>query len=255
MAKKNSPQNTQLVLENTLVNPNFALAELVDPVDPLLTIPNPAFATLIGPLGTLPGGPYDYAYVSNKASTPGKIEVGDSLEILNGIIATGNGKDVIDLSDSIGNNLVYSGNGNDSVVGGAGNDIINGGNGKDTLTGGQDAGVFSNAIDPADPTATVPVLTFTAGDVLTGGKSPDTFHYSFELGGDGVDRITDFRVGQDTLELEGITQAQLLSLTDGSNLYIGIDDGAGGWVADTVIRVDGVTDINALLDSQSLLLV
>jgi len=266
MPKKSPPHNTQLVLETTLVDPNFALAEIIDPI--LLTpIPNPAFAALIDPLGTLPGGPYDYAYVSKRASTPGKIEVGDSLESLNGIISTGNGKDVIDLSGSTGNNLVYSGNGvdkvaggagndmifgqngNDELKGGAGNDAINGGNGKDTLIGGQDTGVFSNAIDPITGLA---VFSFTAGDVLTGGKGSDTFHFKL---GDGVDHITDFRVRQDTLELEGIAQAQLQSLTVGGDLYIGLDDGAGGLLTNSVIRIDGVTDIDTLLNSQSILFV
>jgi hypothetical protein len=103
----------------------------------------------------------------------------------------------------------------------------------------------------------LPALSFIAGDVLTGGNSPDTFVYNFGDGvlTDGVDQITDFKVGQDHIELINITLDQLVSTTDGSNLYIGFNDGAGGWVADSAIRIDGLTDIAAILNSQGFLFV
>jgi Ca2+-binding RTX toxin-like protein len=261
MGKKTPPQATQLVLESTLVSPLFAMADS-DP-NPLVTVPNPAFDALIAPLGVLPGGPYDYAFVSGRASYPGRIDVGASLDALNGIIATGNGKDTIDLAGSTGDHLVFAGNGidkatgglgidimfgqngNDQLQGGGGNDSLDGGNGKDVLEGGTDLGTATVTVTTGLP----PVVTMVVGDVLTGGKGPDTFIYAL---GDGVDRITDFRVGQDELVLEGITQAQLVSTTDGTSLYIGIDDGAGGWVADSLIQVDGVTSLAALLNSQSI---
>ena len=112
MPKKSPPQRTPLELTSTLDDPHFALSGDVD------------FASLTTPLGTLPGGPYDYAYVTTNASTPGIITIGHDLEGLNGIIATGNGKDDIDLSNSTGNNLVYAGNGVDKVTGGQGDDIV-----------------------------------------------------------------------------------------------------------------------------------
>jgi hypothetical protein len=101
MAKKLPPQKTNLELSSTLEDLRFALLADSD------------FASLISPLGTLPGGPYDYAYVTRNASTPGIITIDDSLEGLNGIVAAGNGKDTIDLSNSTGDNLVYAGNGVD----------------------------------------------------------------------------------------------------------------------------------------------
>src|SRR5262245_66691259 len=101
---KPPPLKTTLELVSTLDDPHFALSADAD------------FASLTTPLGTLPGGPYDYAYVTTNASTPGIITIGHDLEGSNGIIATGNGKDDIDLSNSTGNNLVYAGNGLDKVT-------------------------------------------------------------------------------------------------------------------------------------------
>jgi len=144
----------------------FALAEIIDP-DTLLPVPNPAFQTLIDPLGTLPGGPYDYAYVSKKASYPGKIDVGDSLDSLNGIIATGNGKDTIDGAG--GNDVIVGGNGKDVLNGGEGNDIVMGRNGKDEIVGGPGLDVLTGGNGPD----MLDARDGAAGDVLDGGNGPD----------------------------------------------------------------------------------
>jgi Ca2+-binding RTX toxin-like protein len=153
MAKKSPPHKTNLELVATLDDPYFALSGDVD------------FASLIGPLGTVPGGPYDYAYVTTNASTPGIIKIDSSLESLGGIIATGNGKDNIDLSDSTGDNLVFSGNGVDFVTGGDGVDIIFAGNGKDTVNGG----LGNDEIDGGQ-----------AKDILAGGEDDGTAVVTFE---------------------------------------------------------------------------
>ena len=252
-------------LEDTLVDSHFAMATTTDPVT-LTTVANPAFATLVAKLGVLPGGPYDYAWVStNSMGSNATVAVGATLAGLNGIISTGNGKTDIDLSLSTGMNLVMAGNGNDSVTGGLGadniaggngkdelfggeaNDVINGGTGKDTMVGGLDTGTFSSTTDPA---TLVTTTAFVAGDVLTGGQGPDSFEY---LVGDGVDEITDFKIGQDQLTLSGISETDVVAFTDGIDLYVGFSDGAGGVTADSVIRLDGLTDVDALLNSQSLL--
>lgn len=193
----------------------------------------------------MPGGPYDYAFVSTAASAAGNITIGDSLAALNGIIATGNGKDNINLSNSTGANVVIAGNGVDTVVGGSGSENISGGNGKDTITGGADTGVFSQTVDATDPQNPITTTTFTAGDLLSGGEGKDTFHYSF---GDGVDEITDFRLGQDKLVLHGIDEADLVTFVSDGDLYIGISDGLGGMAANSMIRVDNVTNVDAMLD-------
>jgi len=156
MAKKLPPHNTSLVLTSALDDPHFALSGDSD------------FASLISPLGTLPGGPYAYAYVTTNASTPGIVAIGHDLEGLNGIIATGNGADNIDLSNSTGNNLVYAGNGVDKVTGGAGKDIIFGGNGMDLLNGGANndwlsGGLAKDTLIGGTDNGTA-VVTFTATD-------------------------------------------------------------------------------------------
>ena len=126
MPKKQPPHKAKFELTLATDDPNFALSGDVD------------FDALISTLGSLPVDPdeFDYAYVTTNASTPGIIRIDDDLEGLNGIIATGNGKDDVDLTDSTGDNLIFVGNGVDKVVGGEGNDFIFGGNGKDDLSGG-----------------------------------------------------------------------------------------------------------------------
>jgi Ca2+-binding RTX toxin-like protein len=239
---KGGKANVNVTLETTTVDSHFAMATLgIDPIT-LLPIPNPAFDDLLDSIKGLSGGPYDYVYVSGKAaSNPANITVGDSLSALNGAISTGNGKDTVDLSASIGNNFVDTGNGKDTVIGGDGNDIIKTGNGPDDITGGADTGVFSQLTDPITQVVTT---TFVAGDVLTGGKGPDTFHYAL---GDGVDEITDFKTG-DKLVLDGIDEADLVHFVSNGDLYIGISDGLGGVTANSVIVLDNVTDFDALLD-------
>ena len=243
---KGGKSNVNVTLETTTVDSFFAMATVIDPIT-LLPVSNPAFDDLLDSIKGLSGGPYDYAYVSGKAaSNPANITVGASLSALNGAISTGNGKDTVDLSVSTGNNFVSTGNGMDTVIGGAGNDIITTGNAKDDITGGADTGVFTQI---ADPITLEIVTTFVAGDVLTGGKAPDTFHYAL---GDGVDEITDFRVGQDTLVLDGIAEADLVHFVANGDLYIGVGDGLGGITANSVIVLDNVTDFDAVLNSSLL---
>ncbi|WP_342149904.1 calcium-binding protein [Methylorubrum sp. SB2] len=113
--------------------------------------------------------------------------------------ATGNGTDTLKnienvsgshhgdrLTGNAGRNELHGGDGNDSASGGkgddslhgdAGNDVLSGGDGRDRLEGG------------------------TGKDMLTGGSGDDTFVFTHATG-DGIDRITDFRHGQDTFELD-----------------------------------------------------
>lgn len=247
MAKKLPPHKSSLLLEDSLINPNFALASSLDEFG--VPIANPVFDVLIAPLGTLPGGPYEYIYMApKKASSPGQIEVGASLAALDGLISTGNGKDSVNLSLSTADNLVFTGNASDTVTGGFGNDTVFGQNGNDTIEGNDDLGTFSATIDLLTNATTV---TFVAGDVLSGGNGKDTFIYG---PGDGVDHITDFKLRQDKLVLKGVELEDLLSTTVDGDLYIGISDTTlGGWTADSVIRIDNVTDINVLLNSNGIL--
>ena len=171
MPKRPPPHRTNLELTTALAatDPNLALAADTD------------FASLISQVELLLGqlktvidtdvinpNDYDYVYAATKASTPGIITIGDDLAGLNGIIATGNGKDDINLANSTGDNLVLAGNGIDKVMGGTGEDIIFGGNGNDNLSGGA-------GDDQLDGGNGVDVLNGNDGnDLLSGGQGKDT---------------------------------------------------------------------------------
>jgi Ca2+-binding RTX toxin-like protein len=74
-----------------------------------------------------------------------------------------------------GNDTLLGAAGNDSLLGGLGKDVLNGGGGNDTLDGG------------------------AGSDVLTGGIGHDIFRLANAY---GVDKITDFSVPNDTIQLE-----------------------------------------------------
>jgi Ca2+-binding RTX toxin-like protein len=82
----------------------------------------------------------------------------------------GSGRD--QLAGGAGHDSLFGHKHNDLLVGGMGNDTMNGGLGQDTLVGG------------------------IGTDVLTGGGGADQFVFADKS---GVDRITDFTVGQDRL--------------------------------------------------------
>ncbi|WP_017294027.1 calcium-binding protein [Geminocystis herdmanii] len=87
------------------------------------------------------------------------------------------------------NNVIRGNSGNNILTGGAGNDTLTGGGGNDTLIGG------------------------TGNDTLTGGSGNDFFR--FNSPSEGNDRITDFNVTDDTLQVLGsgfgLTVGTLLS--------------------------------------------
>ncbi len=74
-----------------------------------------------------------------------------------------------------GNDTITGGNGNDTLIGGEGNDILKGDAGNDFLIGG------------------------AGDDVLTGGAGNDFF--VFANSSEGVDTVTDFRRGQDRIQI------------------------------------------------------
>lgn len=75
-----------------------------------------------------------------------------------------------------GKDIINANNGDDILIGYGNDDILNGGNGNDTLFGGQ------------------------GNDTLSGGSGDDLFVLAK---GNGFDKITDFRVGQDLVGLGG----------------------------------------------------
>jgi len=104
-----------------------------------------------------------------------------------------NGND--SLIGNAGNDTLIGGNGTDFLLGSAGNDLLNGDNGNDTLRGG------------------------LGSDILTGGNGTDIFVFA---SGEGIDTITDFKLGSDQIGLtEGLTFGNLSF--SGNQILIGSD--------------------------------
>lgn len=78
----------------------------------------------------------------------------------------------------LGKDTVKGGSGDDAVIGMEGNDNLQGGDGSDFLLGG------------------------AGNDTLTGGRGRDVFVFDSDLAAAGIDRITDFTVGEDMIALK-----------------------------------------------------
>jgi Ca2+-binding RTX toxin-like protein len=87
-----------------------------------------------------------------------------------------------------GNDLMFAGDGNDIMRGGAGNDRLFSERGKDEITGG------------------------IGDDVMGGGAGADRFIFNPNRAGEGADRITDFKIGEDKIVLK---VADVLASTPG----------------------------------------
>jgi hypothetical protein len=111
----------------------------------------------------------------------------------------GNGPDTLTGND--GNDILIGGQGPDTLIGNAGDDTLIGGNGTDLLLGnaGDDLLYGGNGSD-----------TLRGGlgtDTLTGGNGEDIFVFA---SGEGIDTITDFKLGTDQIGLtEGLTFGDL----------------------------------------------
>ena len=97
--------------------------------------------------------------------------------------ATNGGLFVIDAGTTLENAI--GGSGNDSVTGNTANNKFWGREGSDTIDGGAGDDWLSGGY---------------GNDLLTGGTGADTFSFTFAS---GIDFITDFEVGTDTIELVG----------------------------------------------------
>ena len=150
----------------------------------------------------------------------------------------GNGGDDL-LRGRTGSDDMFGGSGNDQLIGGKGRDLLDGGGdddvllgqaGRDTLRGGAGDDLLNGGLH---------------ADVLEGGAGADRFQFD-QLDGD-VDRVTDFEVGVDQLDLAPL----LPGLSEGYQLsdYVRFTSTAEG----TLIAVDptgagaGFTDL-ALLE-------
>lgn len=141
----------------------------------------------------------DAIYGNNGANTLLGENGDDQMDGLGGldVIYGGNGDDTIeggggrdflfgqddddDLFGEGGNDFLKGGEGHDKLDGGSGRDNMNGEDGNDLLNGGSGA------------------------DMLTGGEGADTFVFNDIFG--AVDTVTDFTIGVDRLDLDGVLAA------------------------------------------------
>jgi Ca2+-binding RTX toxin-like protein len=154
---------------------------------------------------------FNYSISDGKGGTASGL-VNVTVDPVLGTVQNGT-KDNDTLTGTEGNDFLNGRNGNDSLIGNAGNDILIGGNGKDFLVGsaGDDLLNGDNGTD-----------TLTGGlgnDTLTGGNGPDIFVFA---SGEGIDTITDFKLGTDKIGLtEGLTFGNLSF--SGNEILMGSD--------------------------------
>ncbi|MCW5730261.1 MAG: type I secretion C-terminal target domain-containing protein [Alphaproteobacteria bacterium] len=174
------------------------------------------------------------------------------------LIAAGDGDNVID--GGSGADAIAAGAGADTILGGAGNDVIDAGEGANQVDGGAGADSISAGSD-ADTIeggeGDDEIVGGLGRDVLTGGAGADIFRYLTR--GEGGDRITDFAVAEDALDLSAlVTGANLGGLdyqalfdagriqftTDrAGNVVVRFDaNGAASGGLITVATLEGVTD-------------
>lgn len=115
------------------------------------------------------------------------------------------------LTSEGGNNTVTLGGGNANVQLGTGDDVIVGGSGSATINGGGGNDT----------------IVLKDGDyVITGGTGTDTYVYDDNTSGDIV--INDFKAGEDTLDLKGLTGVTDVGQLDieqqGDNVVVKIGD-------------------------------
>lgn len=153
------------------------------------------------------------------------------------VISGHQGDDTI-IGDDWGDKLTGHG-GRDSLDGGKGADTIKGGSGNDTLIGdnGDDKLKGSGGKDELDGGKSEDTLIGGGGnDTMTGGDGDDIFVFE---DGDGKDRITDFGVDDDVIDLSDVT-----ALADFNDVLAATSDEAEGAVIDTGgtsrIQLEGV---------------
>jgi len=171
---------------------------------------------------------------------------GDGNDLLDGgngndVFLGGAGNDWLILGD--GNDTAYGEDGDDFIDGGDGGDTIFGGAGNDTLRGGAGDDVIADISgnDDLDGGDGNDVVNGLAGDdrvtggngdnIVLGGTGADVFYQA----GTGIDRILDFQIGIDKIELSAsvtsfadlVAAAQDVTDVNGDNFVI-ISNGDNG---------------------------
>lgn len=131
-----------------------------------------------------------------------------------------------------GNDTIAGGNGNDSLDGGDGDDVLVGGGGDDTVQGRSDA------------------------DIVSGGTGADSFAFFGTGDSDGItatDRITDFVLGQDLIDLS-LVDADAAAGLDQAFIFVGSAafSGVAGEVRAVTDAVTQTTRIEVALAGSTL---
>jgi Ca2+-binding RTX toxin-like protein/3',5'-cyclic AMP phosphodiesterase CpdA len=136
-----------------------------------------------------------------------QLDGGEGSDLLRGGIghdrlAGGAGDDV--LEGGVGNDRLEGGDGDDELRGGIGSDTLEGGDGDDVLEGG----IGNDALDGGSGDDELKgglgrdrLAGGEGDDILSGGIGRDVFVFGANS---GADIITDFRSGQDSIELQGL---------------------------------------------------
>nr|WP_320205318.1 choice-of-anchor K domain-containing protein [Vibrio metoecus] len=209
-------------------------------------------------------------------STPSQSTLADSAFMKNDVITDHDGvllqsvqSQIQPITDTVnlgsGNDTVYGGGGNLAAYGGAGNDTLIGGDGNDALRGGADndylSGGRGNDVLRGDSGNDV-LVGGLGSDILTGGSGEDLFKWVDGDLDNSKDRITDFTIGQDKIDLSDLfsdetrTLDQLLNshvieITDkGQNSEIVINKGSTEHVT---IQLDGVAASDLLSNLENII--
>ena len=110
------------------------------------------------------------------------------------------------LDGAAGNDTLYGSAGNDTLLGDAGTDTLDGGSGHDTLVGGDgnDSLVGGTGNDTIEGGAGDDWLFGSLSDFAARASLGDADRFIFSFG-DGNDTIADFDVGEDIIELNGLS--------------------------------------------------
>ncbi|MEJ6404240.1 fasciclin domain-containing protein [Yoonia sp. 2307UL14-13] len=178
-------------------------------------------------------------HVIDEVLIPVDLLVGDNVDLEIGddgrdFFYTGRGDDFV--SGKGGKDFIFLGSGDDVGLGGAGRDLISGWSGDDHLDGG--AGRDRIYGGSGDDT----IIGGAGRDKLFGGSGADTFVFN---DGDGRDKIRDFNVHEDVIDLSdlGLTGIDDLDISGG---WFGthIDLGDGDSIDLSWVRTSSLTEDN-----------
>ncbi|EOA5544359.1 type I secretion C-terminal target domain-containing protein [Vibrio mimicus] len=139
------------------------------------------------------------------------------------------------LTGGLGNDILFGQGGNDYLDGGVGKDTLYGGKGNDTLIGGDDDDILIGGL---------------GNDILTGGEGEDLFKWvDRDLDG-SKDRITDFTIGEDKIDLSDLFSDESRTLDQLLNSHV-IEITEKGQDSEIVINKSVTEHVTIQLDGVS----